>query len=166
MRLPEENNNKYSKFKIRHVQNCCSNFCVTKLFSADAKKTEVIDLGGKGTLCDEHADFPEATSGAVGALMKETWPLICGGTNTESDCYFFKNQTWHKTTEKTSVKRIYSASVIDPTGNLWITGGQGEEASATSEYIDLHAESGSVTSNLGPELNMGGKYLQCCSIEY
>ena len=159
MRLPEENNNKYSKFKIRHVQNCCSNFCVTKLFSADAKKTEVIDLGGKGTLCDEHADFPEATSGAVGALMKEKWPLICGGTNTESDCYFFKNQTWHKTTEKTSVKRIYSASVIDPTGNLWITGGLGEEASATSEYIDLNADSGSVTSNFGPKLDMGGKYL-------
>ena len=60
---------------------------------------------------------------------------------------------------KTSVKRIYSASVIDPTGNLWITGGLGEEASDTSEYIDLNADSGSVTSNFGPKLDMGGKYL-------
>ena len=146
-------------FKIRHIQIDIQTYVLFNFFSADAKKTEVIDLGGKDTLCDEHADFPEATSGAVGALMKEKWPLICGGTNTESDCYFFKDQQWHKATEKTSVKRIYSASVIDPTGNLWITGGQGEKASTTSEYIDLNADSGSITSNLGPELNMGGKYL-------
>ena len=134
-------------------------FVLFNFFSADTKKTEVIDLGGKGTLCDEHANFPEVTSGAVGALMKDKWPLICGGTNTESDCYFFKNQKWYNATEKTSVKRIYSASVIEPNGNLWITGGQGEEASTTSEYIDLNAESGSVTTNMGPKLDMGGKYL-------
>ena len=128
-------------------------------FSVDGTKTEVIDLGGKGTICDEHANFPVATSGAVGALMKDKWPLICGGTSSESDCYFFNNQKWHKATEKTSVKRIYSASVIGPDGNLWITGGEGEEASITSEYVTLNATSGSISTQLGPELNMGGKYL-------
>ena len=134
-------------------------FVLLNSFSEDATKTEVIDLGGAGTICDEHAKFPEATSGAVGALMKGEWPLICGGTNTESDCYFFKNQEWHEATGKTSVKRIYSASVIGPDDNLWITGGEGEEASTTSEYITLNADSGSVSTVDGPELNMGGKHL-------
>ena len=130
-------------------------------FSADATKTEVIDLGGKGTICDEHAKFPVATSAAVGALMEGNVPLICGGTSSESDCYFFKNQRWLKANEKTIVKRIYSASVIGPDGNLWITGGEGEgeEASNTSEYITLNAGSGSIKTLKGPELDMGGEYL-------
>ena len=130
-------------------------------FSEDATKTEVIDLGGTGTICDEHANFPVATSGAVGGLMDEKWPLICGGTNTESDCYFFNNQEWQKASGKTSVKRIYSASVIDQDGNLWITGGDGKGASTTSERIKLHPDGGgSVTTLSGPVLNMGGKLLQ------
>ena len=53
-------------------------------------KTELIDLGGVGRICDEHADYPVATFGAVGALMENEWPLICGGTNTQSTCYLFK----------------------------------------------------------------------------
>ena len=136
-------------------------FVLFNFFSANATKTEVIDLGGKGTICDEHAKFPVATSAAVGALMEDKWPLICGGTSSESDCYFFKNQIWNKTNEKTIVKRVYSASVIGPHGNLWITGGEGEgeEASNTSEYITLNADSGSIKTIKGPELNMGGEYL-------
>ena len=69
------------------------------------------------------------------------------------------HQEWRKAKEKTIVKRVYSASVIDGNGNLWITGGEGEEASTTSEYITLNAESGSIKSEFGPELNMGGEYL-------
>ena len=41
--------------------------------------------------------------------------------------------------------------------DLWE--GEGEEASNTSEYITLNADSGSIKTIKGPELNMGGEYL-------
>ena len=107
--LPEEKNKKYSKFEIRHVQIPVTEiFVLFNFFSANATKTEVIDLGGEGTICDEHAKFPVATSAAVGALMEGKWPLICGGTSSESDCYFFNNQTGASGMQSAGSKIQYS----------------------------------------------------------
>ena len=101
--------------------------------------SEVIDLSESNKKCESWPDFPEYTSAATGALLKnfiteEYFPVICGGWNYadfNSNCYSIE-PTKNKTTliSEISQLRWYSSGTVLKNCEadlckdfLWITGG-------------------------------------------
>ena len=58
--------------------------------SVESKKIEVLDLKNPENICSDLPELPKAINGAVGGLVKNQYPIICGGwieDEVQKDCY-------------------------------------------------------------------------------
>ena len=63
--------------------------------SLESKKIEVLDLKNPENVCSNLPELPKAMNGAVGGLVKNKYPIICGGwieDEVQKDCYIIGEQ--------------------------------------------------------------------------
>ncbi len=115
--------------------------------------TEIIDLENPDSKCDDYLPYPlsQGTYGAVGGLLANDKPLICGGINKyeQQKCFHLGNSTVQA---ETAERRYLSVAVVTSDGSaLWATGG---EFSKTTEYISVDGNAD------GPELPYDSHYFK------
>jgi hypothetical protein len=112
----------------------------TGLPTSTSVKSEVIDLDDASNICQHLEDYPIQVRGAVGGLLNQGDPLVCGGdisiypyTNV---CYVV-NQPGQSS--EMLEERGYSASLTLNSSHLWITGGYGYYNGwlKTSEFVSI-----------------------------
>jgi hypothetical protein len=106
---------------------------------AASVKSEVIDLEDSRNFCQILEDYPIQVDGAVGGLINQIDPLVCGGWNptaTTNVCYVV-NQPGQSL--EMLEKRVVSASLTLNSSHLWITGGTNSdyERLRTSEFVSI-----------------------------
>jgi hypothetical protein len=99
-------------------------------------KSEVIDLVDASNICQDLEDYPIQVSGAVGGLLNQVDPLVCGGYPDTNVCYVV-NQPGQSS--EMLEERRYSASLTLNSTHLWITGGYnyGNGYLQTSEFVSI-----------------------------
>jgi hypothetical protein len=103
-------------------------------------KSEVIDLEDASNICQTLEDYPIQVSGAVGGLLNQGDPLVCGGYPGGRDpitnvCYVV-NQPGQSS--EMLEERGYSASLTLNSTHIWITGGyNGNKRLQTSEFVSM-----------------------------
>ena len=102
-----------------------------------AKTTEVIDLDHPNNTCQNMAKLTNVREGAVGGLIKQKWPLICGGYPAvdQKNCEVIGGMD-HELKLDLLEKRRWAASQVWIDEQLWVTGGV-EGPSITSELVDI-----------------------------
>jgi len=62
-----------------------------------ARNVEIIDIrSNQSTICNL-PDFPEPNVASVGGLVNQTVPMVCGGSNPQTNtCYYLVNGVWQK----------------------------------------------------------------------
>ena len=109
--------------------------------NAESVKTEVIDVGDAGNVCNDLPDYPLTLDGASGGLVQnsgEKYPVVCGGYYYGD--YFDMCVTMGKSEFKLLHARAYGSAVLLPDETLWITGGKGGEFGeelSSSEIIKI-----------------------------
>jgi hypothetical protein len=101
---------------------------------ATSVKSEVIDLEDVSNICQDLEDYPIQVRGAVGGLLNQGDPLVCGGDPATNVCYVV-NQRGQSS--EMLEKRIDSASLTLNSSHLWITGGYGNGYLQTSEFVSI-----------------------------
>jgi hypothetical protein len=99
-------------------------------------KSEVIDLKDPNNICQNLEDYPIKVQGAVGGLLNQVDPLVCGGLPYTKSCYVV-NQPGQSS--EMLEERVWSASLTLNSTHLWITGGlngNGYEL-RTSEFVSM-----------------------------
>jgi hypothetical protein len=104
---------------------------------AASVKSEVIDLEDSSNICQNLEYYPIQVDGAVGGLINQVDPLVCGGWNptaTTNVCYVV-NQPGQSL--EMLEERVMSASLTLNSSHLWITGGSNSnnEKLRTSEFV-------------------------------
>jgi hypothetical protein len=97
-------------------------------------KSEVIDLEDVSNICQHLEDYPIQVSGAVGGLLNQGDPLVCGGYPATNVCYVV-NQPGQSS--EMLEERRWSASLTLNSSHLWITGGYGNGFLQTSEFVSI-----------------------------
>jgi hypothetical protein len=98
-------------------------------------KSEVIDLEDSSIICQDLEDYPIQVNAAVGGLLNQVDPLVCGGERTKS-CYVV-NQPGQAL--EMLEERLFSASLTLNSTHLWITGGINGNSKdlQTSELVSI-----------------------------
>jgi hypothetical protein len=107
--------------------------------TSNSVKSEVIDLEDASNICQDLEDYPIGVGGAVGGLLNQGDPLVCGGFNGgfryTNVCYVV-NQPGQSS--EMLEKRAWSASLTLNRTHLWITGGRyGNGLLQTSEFVSI-----------------------------
>ena len=112
--------------------------------------SEVIDLLNPDNQCDNLGDFVAPNAHAIGALISETEPLICGG-HLENQCIVLGHS---KPKFYTNLTRSYSASTQLNDGQLVISGGYplGGPESQTTEVFTADGQPAENNSFVPPTL--------------
>jgi hypothetical protein len=99
-------------------------------------KSEVIDLKDASNICQDYEDYPIQVMGAVGGLVNEVDPLVCGGEPYTNRCHIINHPGQ---SSEMLEKRGYAASLTLNTTHLWITGGLNSSGIAlqTSEFVSI-----------------------------
>jgi hypothetical protein len=98
-------------------------------------KSEVIDLDDASNICQDLEDYPIGVHGAVGGLLNQGDPLVCGGYPTTNVCHVV-NQPGQSS--EMLEERLYSASLTLNSSHLWVTGGiNGNGYLQTSEFVSI-----------------------------
>jgi hypothetical protein len=99
-------------------------------------KSEVIDLEDASNICQTLDDYPIQVDGAVGGLVNQVDPLVCGGSTFNHVCYVV-NQPGQSS--KMLESRVYSASLTLNSSHLWVTGGRNTygRQKQTSEFVSM-----------------------------
>jgi hypothetical protein len=105
------------------------------LVTTDSVKSEVIDLEDSNNICQDLEDYPIEVSDAVGGLLNQVDPLVCGGSPYTSVCYVV-NQPGQSSAMLN--QRSNSASLTLNSTHLWITGGRNSVGYlGTSEFVSI-----------------------------
>ena len=123
--------------------------------------TEILHLGDAYKVCNGLGTTPIVAWGAVGGLLHNNYPMICGGNVNHSDimdrCHIIGDNS--QIPISMSIPRTSAASVVLNGNTLWITGGfNGSDLTGTTEYVTLD---GAVN---GPELPVPNGVDQHCII--
>jgi hypothetical protein len=100
-------------------------------------KSEVIDLEDSNNICQDLEDYPIQVWGAVGGLLNQVDPLVCGGgySSYTNVCYVL-NQPGQSS--EMLEERVYSATLTLNSTHIWITGGyNGNGILQTSEFVSI-----------------------------
>jgi hypothetical protein len=99
-------------------------------------KSEIIDLEDASNICQNLEDYPIGVSGAVGGLLNQGDPLVCGGNPATNVCHVV-NQPGQSS--EMLEKRYYSTSLTLNSSHIWITGGAngGHVRLHTSEFVSI-----------------------------
>jgi hypothetical protein len=104
--------------------------------SSTSVKSEVIDLEDASNICQNLEDYPIAVYAAVGGLLNQGDPLVCGGRYpyTATNVCHVVNEPGQSS--EMLEERIYSASLTLNSSHLWVTGGHnGNVRLQTSEFV-------------------------------
>ena len=103
-----------------------------------AKTTEVIDLANPNIKCQNMAKLINLREGAVGGLIKQKWPLICGGYPAvdQKNCEVIGGIDEMELKLELLERRRWAASQVWIDEQLWVTGGI-EGPSITSEIVNI-----------------------------
>ncbi len=114
----------------------------------DTNVTEIIDLENPGSTCDDYLPYPNenGASGAVGGLLANGKPLICGGFHDHPEkCFYLGNSSIQA---ETGQSRFLSQALVSSDGSsLWLTGGI---SSVSTEYVIPGQDQDG--PNFGPDL--------------
>jgi hypothetical protein len=109
--------------------------------------SEVIDLEDSNNICQDLEDYPIQVYGAVGGLLNQVDPLVCGGYQYPEQTYtkysqIFTNVCYAVNQPGQSSKMLEtrqdSASLTLNSTHLWITGGyNGNGSLQTSEFVSI-----------------------------
>jgi hypothetical protein len=103
--------------------------------TSNSVKSEVIDLQDPSNICQNLEDYPIGVSYAVGGLLNQGDPLVCGGYPLTKVCHVV-NQPGQSS--EMLEERYYSASLTLNSSHLWITGGFGNGLYLqTSEFVSI-----------------------------
>ncbi len=118
-------------------------------WSNETRSSEVIDLDDPENKCENLQPFPIEVNGAVGALLDDNTPVICGGAddswaldpnNANDQCHILGNPTPIVTMQ---TGRWHADSFVLDQENgpprLWITGGGPSPGTKSTEYIDIRS---------------------------
>jgi hypothetical protein len=98
-------------------------------------KSEVIDLEDASNICQNLEDYPIGVQGAVGGLLNQGDPLVCGGWPYTNVCHVV-NQPGQSS--EMLEEREHSASLTLNSSHLWVTGGyNGNVLLQTSEFVSI-----------------------------
>ena len=109
--------------------------------------TEVIDLENPERTCNDYFSYPipGGTEGAVGGLLNNETPIICGGYFYPQLCFFLGILT----VQAEAGRKYWASQAVVPSNDkssLWAIGGF---YTNTTEYINPYQED---TPNYGPQL--------------
>jgi hypothetical protein len=109
--------------------------------------SEVIDLLDASNICQDLDDYPLPGFCAVGGLLNDVNPLVCGGYHTVADECYIVGQSGPKA--KLLEGRDTAASLVLNHSHIWITGGLdgNQDRLSSTELVSV----GQPTSK-GPEL--------------
>jgi hypothetical protein len=98
-------------------------------------KSEVIDLQDASNICQNLEDYPIQVDDAVGGLLNQGDPLVCGGGYPATNVCHVVNKPGQSS--EMLEERSYSASLTLNNTHLWITGGynDGNGYLQTSEFV-------------------------------
>jgi hypothetical protein len=97
-------------------------------------KSEVIDLKDASNICQNLEDYLIGVDSAVGGLLNQGDPLVCGGYLATNVCHVV-NQPGQSS--EMLEERVNSASLTLNSTHLWITGGYGNGYLQTSEFVSI-----------------------------
>jgi hypothetical protein len=99
-------------------------------------KSEVIDLEDASNICQNLEDYPFGVEGAVGGLLNQGDPLVCGGYPYTNVCHAVNQPDQ---SSEMLEERENSASLTLNSSHLWITGGynDGNGFLQTSEFLSI-----------------------------
>lgn len=119
------------------------------------KQVEALDLLDENVNCESPSSISKLLIGATGGLVSNSLPLICGGTDLESNTV--SNLCLQPGNSSVQVEmlepRTDAASILTTDQGLWITGGKGGangEMLDSTEFISLIDNE--LTSQIGPSL--------------
>jgi hypothetical protein len=99
-------------------------------------KSEVIDLEDASNICRMLVEYPIHVYGAVGGLLNQGDPLVCGGWGPITNVCYVVNQPGQSS--EMLEKRRDSASLTLNSTHLWITGGTNDNGNLqTSEFVSI-----------------------------
>jgi hypothetical protein len=81
-------------------------------------RSEVIDLEDSSIICQDLEDYPIQVDGAVGGLLNQGDPLVCGGWFPYTNVCYVVNQPGQSS--EMLEERAYSASLTLNSTHLWI----------------------------------------------
>jgi hypothetical protein len=104
--------------------------------TSNSVKSEVIDLEDASNICQNLDDYPIQVRGAVGGLLNQGDPLVCGGEYPATNVCYVVNQPGQSSEMRE--ERAYSASLTLNSTHLWVTGGRnGSGWLKTSEFVSM-----------------------------
>jgi hypothetical protein len=99
-------------------------------------KSEVIDLEDSSNHCQVLEDYPIQVHNAVGGLLNQVDPLVCGGGYPFTNVCYVVNQPGQSS--EMLEERKNSASLTLNSSHLWITGGYNVNGyHQTSEFVSI-----------------------------
>jgi hypothetical protein len=104
-------------------------------------KSEVIDLGDASNICQNLEDYPIQVYSAVGGLLNQGDPLVCGGRDPYTNVCYVVNKPGQSS--EMLEERAWSASLTLNSTHIWITGGYMETCRRshgdlqTSEFVSI-----------------------------
>jgi hypothetical protein len=108
----------------------------TGLSSSTSVKSEVIDLEDSSNICLDLEDYPIEIHNAVGGLLNQVDPLVCGGWYPYTTSCYIVNQPGQSS--EMLEERRNSASLTLNSTHLWITGGANRNGELqTSEFVSI-----------------------------
>jgi hypothetical protein len=150
----------YIIFKATYVYLVSGKVLVTTGHPTNTSvKSEVIDLEDSSNICQDLDDYPMKIDGAVGGLLNQVDPLVCGGKVPITKSCHVVNQPGQSS--EMLEERMYSASLTLNSTHLWITGGLNANGLLqTSEFVSIGQ-----TAVKGPDLPYICSLwaLSCCS---
>jgi hypothetical protein len=101
------------------------------------RSSEVIDLEDATNICQNLEDYPIQVDDAVGGLLNQGDPLVCGGGYPATNVCHVVNKPGQSS--EMLEERWYSASLTLNSTHLWITGGynDGNGYLQTSEFVAI-----------------------------
>ena len=100
--------------------------------------SEVIDVKDPTNKCENLPDYPVNVDGANAGLIKDKYPLICGGSLVNvNDCYYYDPDSGNwKFAVGMSQPRYRGGHVVINKDTLWVTGSINQDKT-TSELVTL-----------------------------
>jgi hypothetical protein len=99
-------------------------------------KSEVIDLEDASNICQNLEDYPIGVALAVGGLLNQGDPLVCGGQFPYRNVCYVVNQPGQSS--EMLEERGSSASLTLNSTHIWITGGYNSNGRLqTSEFVSI-----------------------------